>query len=230
MVYDYTPSRSRHGPESFLGSYQGYLQADDFAGYEALYRTGRIKEVACWAHARRKFHDAKVTDLSRARTALAMIGELYAIERELGDAPDDERKRQRELRARPVLDRIEAWLLAERRHVLPKTQIAKAINYALNLWPALVRYLEDGTLAIDNNTAENGVRPVALGRKNWLFAGSDEGARRAAVLASLVETCKRHAIDAFSYLRDIFQTLPTFRGNLADLMPSAWKARQTPAD
>jgi transposase len=222
-VYDYTPSRNRAGPLRFFEEYSGYVQADDFPGYDALYRTGRMTEVACWAHARRKFHDAHASDRERSYAALAMIRELYELERELHDASDDERRAQRQSRAKPILDRIEVWLHQEHLRVLPKSLIGKAIAYTLKLWPSLTRYLEDGCLDIDNNAAERAIKPLVIGRKNWLFAGSNDGARRGAILASVVATCKRHDVDPFAYLRDLFDRLPTFRGETAELCPGAWK-------
>lgn len=226
-VYDYTPRRSRAGPLAVLSSYSGYLQADDFAGYEALYATGRMTEVACWAHARRKFHDAFVSDRERSRTALTLIGKLYDIERELHDASTSARCEARQQRAKPVLEDIYTWLCHEHLQVLPKSLIGKAIAYALRLWPSLTRYLEDGCLAIDNNAAERAIKPLVLGRKNWLFAGSHQGAENAAKLASIVMSCKRHGVDPFAYLRDVFERLPTFRGDIAELAPLAYKAAQT---
>lgn len=226
-VYDYTPNRGRAGPAEFLKGFTGYLQADDYQGYESLYRTGRVREVACWAHVRRKFHAAKQTDPERSKSALDQIWKLYELEREIADLTAEDRLRARQEGARPVLERIEKWLLEQRGCVLPKSPIGKAIAYAIGLWPSLVRYVDDGSLAIDNNAAERAIKPVVIGRKNWLFAGSQDGARRAAVLCSVIETCRRHDVDPFAYLRDLFSDLPRFRGDVAELSPVAWKARTT---
>lgn len=221
-VFDYTRTREKSGPERMLKGYKGFLQADAYAGYNGIH-AGGAQEVGCWAHARRKFVDALPSDPARARTAIDMIRELYVIEREVHDRPPEERKAARAERSKPVLDRIEAWLEREAPTVLPKSPIGAAITYAKNQWKALCRFLEDGRLEIDNNRAERALRGIAVGRKNWLFLGNDAGGRRAAIIYSLIATCKDHGIDPWLYLRDVLTRLPTFRGDLADLTPPAWK-------
>lgn len=255
-VFEYTEAYNRDGPLKFLDGYQGYLQADAHSNYDALYEDGDIFEVACWAHARRKFFDAKTSDPGRAHTALAMIGELYAIEREAtahiakleeeaSTASDKRMARQRgytdrrqlrQDRAVSKLAALKSWLTEEQKRVLPKSPIGEAIGYALNHWDALHRYTEQGFLAIDNNIAERAIKNVVIGRKNWLFAGSDEGGHTAAVLFSLTVTCKTLGIDPFAYLRDIFTRLPILAAELNDpaklvehpalddLLPDRWKA------
>ena len=250
-VFDFTPTRSRDGPLTFLEPFTGFLQADAYSGYDALYATGRVVEVACWAHTRRKFHESRETDPARAHTALAMIRLLYHVEdqakelaaRQLEDEANahqlDEHEpaaRHRALqtqarcvlrrkKARPRLDQIQAWLQKEQIAVLPKSPIGQAIGYALNNWTALTRYVDDGDLHIDNNAAENAIRPIVLGRKNWLFAGSDNGGRTAAILSSFIGSCRRHDIDPFAYLRDVLTKIASCPINEIDqFLPDRWKA------
>jgi transposase len=225
LVYDYTPTRSRAGPQAFLGAFRGYLQADAYAGYDALYATGRITEVGCLAHARRYFWDAKAADGPRALLALGFIQQLYRVEAEAHDVDAATRHTLREERARPVLDRFKTWLDEQADLVLPKSPIGEAVHYARAPWVALTRYLEDGDLAIDNNASERALRRVCTGRKNWLFCGSDEGGTRAAILYSIVATCKAHAIDVWAYLQDVLARIPTHpNARRAELLPRHWKA------
>jgi hypothetical protein len=228
-VYDYSPTRERRWPEAFLGDWRGYLQADAFAGYDAMYTMKDITEVACWAHARRKFFNAQTTDRERALIALGFIGCLYDVERTAAKQGMDATGRQalRREKARPLLDQLRAWLLAQVGVVLPKSPLGEAIGYTLDQWTALTRYLDDGDLDIDNNAAERALRGVAVGRKNWLFAGSDSGGRRAAILYSLIATCKRHRVEPFAYLRDIIERVSTTPARaIATLLPDQWKAAQ----
>jgi transposase len=228
-VFDYTPTRERKWPELFLGGWRGYLQADAYAGYDAMFALDGMVEVACWAHARRKFFDAQKTDAARAAVALAFIKRLYKAEREataLGLDPDG-RLALRQEKARPDIDKLRAWLLAQVGVVLPKSPLGEAIGYALDQWTALTRYLDDGRLDIDNNVAEQAMRRVAIGRKNWLFVGSDDGGRRAAIFYSLIETCRRHGVEPFAYLRDILERVSTHPAkDIAALLPPNWKKEQ----
>jgi transposase len=223
-VFDYTPNRKREGPLDFLEGWKGYLQADAYPGYETLYRKRGVVEVACWAHARRKFFDAQVTDRDRAQTALAFIQRLYQVESLAKDLSPRLRQRRRERDAMPVLKGFRNWMDAQAL-VLPKSAMGLAIQYSLRQWAALCRYVHNGDLAIDNNAAENALRGVAVGRKNWLFEGSDAGGRRAAVLYTLVASCRRHGIDPYAYFKDVISRLgghPAKR--LKDLMPANWEA------
>lgn len=231
-VYDYTPDRSRAGPDRFLQPFNGYLQADAYAGYDALYRDPArgVTEVACWAHARRRVFEARDVDPMRAMVLLAYIRLLYEVEREARDRALDAagRRALRQERSVPILADVEAYLKREQPHVLPKSPIGEAIAYALNNWAALARYTEDGDLEIDNNAAERSLRGVAVGRKNWMFLGSDTGGRTAAILTSLVTTCKRLHVEPFAYLRDVFDRIsahPVHR--LAELLPDQWQAAPT---
>ena len=233
-VYDYTPNRSRDGPEEFLKEFRGYLQADAYSGYDHFYQQPErgIVEVACWAHSRRRFFEAQSSDLMRSTVMLAYIRLLYDIEREARDRhldPDGRRALLQE-KAQPILQDIRTYLEREHPQVLPKSPEGQAIAYTLSNWQALTRYCEDGDLEIDNNGAERSLRGVAVGRKNWMFYGSDQGGRTAAVLTSLIATCKRLHIDPFAYLRDIFERISSHpKKRLGELLPDEWLAARGPA-
>jgi transposase len=234
-VFDFTMSRSRDGPREFLEDYRGYLQADAFGGYDGIYTGGKVLEVGCNAHARRKFHEARTSDQLRAATALAYYRELYTIEAEIkkeigkqGDEIDEStraaiRFRFRQERAVPILETFCTWLEAQKPDVVPKSPLGKAIGYAQNNWEALTRYVSSGHLDIDNNVAEREMKKIAIGRKNWLFTGSEKGGKTAAVLFSLVSSCQRHGRDPFAYLHDVLTRLPSQpKERLAELLPSRW--------
>ena len=232
-VYDYTPTREGEGPAAFLEDFAGYLQADAYTGYDALYadEAHDVTEVACWAHARRKFFEAQSSDLMRSMIMLAYVRLLYDVEREAKDQgwTGAARHALRQAKSLPILADIEAYLRRERPQVLPKSPIADAIGYALNNWPALLRYCEDGDLEIDNNGAERSLRGIAVGRRNWMFYGSDNGGHTAAILTSLTVTCKRLRIDPFAYLRDVFERISAHPANhLAELLPDQWQAAHPP--
>lgn len=229
-VYDYTPNRSRDGPVKFLGDYTGYMQADAFGGYDGVYASQKVIEVACWAHARRKFFDCRQTDPSISATAMVHIRQLYKIEKLAKDMSAEDRKKLRRRDSRPILKKFEKWLRSQTDKVLPKSPIGLAISYTLKNWTALKRYLEDGNLAIDNNAAERALRPAAIGRRNWMFAGSDAGGQTAAVLYSMIESCKRHHIDPFEYLRDVLSRIGDHPSNKIDeLLPDNWKSAKQAA-
>jgi transposase len=217
VVFDFTAAYTKQGPEDFFKGYKGYLQADALAQYEGLYGEGKVTHVCCWAHARRKFVTAVEGGDERGSIALEFIGKLYAIEHELppllapADDPlgqeqrrqrEEQRRQQRQNRAQPVLDELKKWLDEQRGKVLPKTPLGQALGYALNNWTALNRYLEQGYLAIDNNLAERTLRAIAVGRNNWGVIGSKAAGRTAAVLYTMVATCKHLAIDPFAYLSE----------------------------
>jgi transposase len=211
VVYDATEDRCRDGPATFLKGFQGYLQCDAYAGYDEIFAQsrGKIIEVACWAHARRKFVEAERTSPQLAHEAVARIKALYAIEHE-GQALDAvARAALRQQKTKPLLEAMKEWLDREQRAALPKTPIAEAITYALNQWAALNVYLSDGRLSIDNNAAERGVKPFAIGRKNWMFFGSDRGGRTLAILASFTATCELLKINPWTWLREVLTKLPT---------------------
>jgi transposase len=229
VVFDFTQGRGREGPRLFLGDYRGYLQADAYSGYDVIYATGRVTEVACWAHARRGFFDALEKDKENATNALAAIRILYDVERQARDQKllADARRELRQQQAKPVLDAMQPWLKALKVNALPKSPMGQAIGYALRQWDALNRYLNDGRLEIDNNGVERQIRSVAVGRKNWLFAGSDEGGKRAAILYSIIGTCALQAIEPWHYLKDVLQRLA--EGDKPEnLTPRRWKAGREP--
>lgn len=226
-VYDFTDSRKRDGPAKFLKGFSGYLQADAYGGYDGLYRDSRqnIFEVACWTHTRRYWWEARTTDSRRAHEALAYVARLYQIEDVVRDAAADEVRAARQTHALPILDDFHTWLQQQQPHVLPKSPIGQALTYTLNQWDALLRYCEDGELSIDNNVSERTVKIPAIGRKNWLFVASQAGGRRAAILFSLVATCKANAVEPWAYLRNLFTRLPSLPSqHLDDLLPNAWLA------
>lgn len=222
VVFEATATHERAGPEAFLSSFRGYLQADAYKGYDALYSSGRIVEVACWAHGRRLFKEALDTD-PRAAQVLFLVQQLYAIEEEAKDLPPDARRALRQERSVPVLAKIDELRSRLQADVLPKSPLGDALRYLDNQWAPLQRFVEDGRLAIDNNRAESQLRVVAVGRKNWLFAGSLEGARWAAILYSLVQSCRLVGIDPFLYFRDVLRRLPTHPQKLiGQLTPRGW--------
>jgi transposase len=223
-VYTFTLSRNRDGPREFLNNYSGYLQADAYGGYDGLYLSGAIKEVACWAHARRKFDEAQNTN-PRAAEMLAQIRALYDVEDKARGQPPRIRQQLRALQSVPVLNGIHAWLNARSLDTLPKSPLGQAVHYCLRQWAALARYVEEGSLEPDNNAAERALRGIAIGRKNWLFVGSEKGGRRAAILFSLLATCKRHGTDPFSYLRDVLVRISHHPASqVAALTPAYWRS------
>ncbi len=228
-VYDYTPNRCREGPDEFLKEFHGYLQADAYSGYDQIYQQAArgITEVACMAHARRKYFEAQSSDIMRSTVMLAYFHLLYDVEREAREKQLDAAGRLalRRERSQPMLDDIQAYLKRERPKVLPKSPIGQAMAYTLSNWEALVRYAQDGDLEIDNNGAERSLRGIAVGRRNWTFFGSDNGGRTAAVLTSLIATSKRHHMDPFAYLRDVLARIGAHPQNrLEELLPDRWLA------
>lgn len=232
VFFDYTTARNREGPGAILGGYSGYIQADGFNGYDPLYGEGKATETGCWAHARRKFDQALETDPLRANQMLALIAELFVMEQKAKDdgLDADEIKALRQQFSKPIIvNKIKPLLDEWQSSVLPKSPLKKAITYALNQWKALNVYLEDGILCIDNNLAERVVKMVALGRKNWLFVGSDAGAKRAAILYSLIASCKLCKIDPFVYLRDVLDRINTHPAKrIGELVPNQWKTQFLP--
>ena len=227
-VYDFTWGRIREGPERMLRGYRGYVQVDAAPTYDGLFAARpELIEVGCWAHARRRFKEAAPTAPQRCALVLAQIRELYQIEKAIRGQAPERRQAVRDQHARPVMQRLFEILPATLPAILPKCPLADACKYALNNRQALERYLEDGRLEIDNNGAERAMKPVVLGRKNWLTAGSEAAAHRAAILLSLVHTCKNLGMDPFGYLRDIIERISAHpRHRVHELTPRQWlKAR-----
>jgi transposase len=223
VCFDYRQTRGREGPKNFLQDFSGDLQSDGYSAYADLGVPGKIKHLACWAHARRKLEHAKDNDPKRSEEALTMIGRLYDIEREARnkELTYDEIKALRQEQSVIIIDEIALWLNSQKREVLPKSAIGMAINYTLNLWPRLIRYTENGRFNIDNNLIENSIRGVALGRKNYLFAGSHESAQRGAVIYSLLATCQIRGVEPFTWLKNALDTIPDYPANqLEKLLPA----------
>ena len=230
VVFDYTPTRERAGPELFLKHFRGYLQADAYVAYESFFTDPErgLVEVACWAHARRHFYDALENDSARMGAVLAYIARLYATEktaRQRGIV-GEELRLLREQGAVPVLAGLHAYLLRIRDEVLPKSAAGQAVNYALNNWKALTRYCEDGDLAIDNNHTERSLRGIAVGRRNWLFVGSDRGGKTMAILRSFVGSCELAKVDPFAWFQDVLSRVgeASIQG-LDELLPHRWAMR-----
>jgi transposase len=253
VVFNFTADYTKQGPEEFFKGYKGYLQADALAQYEGLYGAGKVTHVCCWAHARRKFVAAVEGGDERGNTALDFIRKLYAMEHELPPLlppadgllgqeqrrqREEQRRQQRQDRAQPVLDELKKWLDEQHGKVLPKSPLGQALGYALNNWTALNRYLEQGYLAIDNNLAERTLRAIAVGRNNWVVIGSEAGGRTAAVLYTMVATCKHLGIDPFAYLSEALPGLFALRGTpeqepLLAWLPDQWmkrRARESPLE
>jgi len=224
VVYDFTPTRAGEHARSFLGGWQGKLVCDDYAGYKAGFGQG-VTEIGCMAHARRKFYDlhqANKSDL--AAKALETIAMLYDVERDVRDLPPDQRQAIRHTKARPIADALHQWLLAQRQKVPEGSGTAKAMDYSLKRWTALTRYLDDGAVPIDNNWVENQIRPWALGRSNWLFAGSLRSGQRGAAVMSLIQSAKLNGHDPYAYLKDVLNRLPSHRNNdIEALLPHHWR-------
>ena len=224
VIYDFTETRAGKHARTFLGEWRGKMVCDDFGGYKAGF-AGGITEIGCMAHARRKFYELHERKKSLiAEQALAIIARLYKVERVIQDMDVQQRLHHRKEYAKPILDELHHWLISHRQKVLEGTAIAKVIDYSLNRWSALTRYCEDGAVPIDNNWAENQIRPWALGRKNWLFAGSLRSGQRAAAVMSLIQSAKINDIEPYAYLKDVLDRLPTTKASQIDeLLPYNWK-------
>ncbi|MES0404102.1 MAG: IS66 family transposase, partial [Hyphomicrobium sp.] len=220
------PDRKGRWPKDHLKNFHGWLHADGYAGFEELYRTGSIKEVACLAHIRRKFFDIHTAQGSGiAKEALERIAELYTIEASIRGDPPDKRRAARQKHATPLIDDLEAWLQAQLTQISGKSVLASAIRYGVTRLKRLRPYLEDGRLSIDNNAAERGMRAIAVGRKNYLFMGSDNGGKSAAVAYTLIETAKLNGVDPQAWLTDTLARIADHKINRIDqLLP--WRYAQ----
>jgi transposase len=233
VVFDFAETRAGRHVQTFFGTHtdegwRGTLICDDYAGYKQLFGE-RIAEAGCLAHARRKFFDLWANHKSTvAEQTLVFFGDLYDIEREVKDLDVDERRRIRQLKAKPIADDLQAWLLLQRQRVPEGSATARAIDYSLHRWTALTRYLGDGRLPPDNNWIENRIRPIAIGRSNWLFAGSLRAGQRAAAIMSLIGSAKMNDLDPYAYLRDVLERLPTQPASrIAELLPHRWQPSHT---
>lgn len=235
-AFFYSRDRSGEHPEQHLASFAGLMQADAYAGFNRLYeakrRPGPIIEAACWAHSRRKFFDlARINKAPIAMEAVARIDTLFAIEREINGLPSHERVRERNERSRPLMIALQAWLREQRAKVSKQSETGKAIDYSLKRWPALSRFLDDGRLCMSNNAAERELRAVAVGRRNWTFAGSDEGGRRAAAIYTLIATAKLNDIDPQAWLADVLARLPDHPAKrVHELLPWNWRPQIVAAE
>jgi transposase len=225
VVYDFAESRAGAHARRFLTGWQGKLICDDFAGYRQFFANG-VVEVGCLAHARRKFFDLWDAHKSPvAAEALQFYGLIYDIERTAHSLDVDQRARLRALKTKPIMDTFHTWLVLQRQKATDGTAIAKAIDYSLNRWEALTRFVGDGNLPPDNNHIENRIRPIALGRSNWLFAGSLRGGQRAAAVMSLIQSAKLNGHDPYAYLKDVLTRLPTQPASrIEELLPHRWSA------
>ncbi len=229
-LFDFTPGRGEEYPTAFLGGYSGFVHADGYAGYNPVHGSG-ARHLGCWAHVRRKFVDARTNNAGKASEALAYIRTLYAVEKEILDEQlaGDAVVPRRQTRAGPILRKLGEWLDVEQRSALPKSPFGQAVSYALNQWPTLGRYMGDARFTIDNNVAERAVRPLAVGRKNWLFVGGDGGLASAGVLMSLCASAKRHGLEPWAYLNDVLTQLAAKPADVTHLLPDAWAKRHLPA-
>ena len=229
VVYDFCASRAGEHARSFLGAWKGSLVCDDFSGYKALLIAG-VTEVGCLAHARRKFFDLQAANQSQiAQSALEQLARIYEIEREVKELSAEQRLAVRQERTKPVLDALHKWMTLQRRKVPDGSAPAKALDYSLKRWAALIRFAEDGHLPVDNNWIENQIRPIAIGRSNWLFAGSLRAGQRAAAVMSLIQSARMNGHDPYAYLRDVLTRLPTHKQRDIDqLLPHIWQPSATP--
>lgn len=225
VVYDFADSRSGKHAEQFLDHWQGALVCDDYSGYKTLIQSNQITEAGCMAHARRKFFELHIANQSMiAQQALDQFTALYAIEAQLKDKPHDERLHARQTQAKPLMDKLYHWLIEHKNKVPEGSATSKAINYSVKRFKALSQYINDADIPIDNNWVENQIRPIAVGRKNWLFAGSLRAGKRAAAIMSLIQTAKLNGLDPYAYLKDVLDRLPTQPySKIDELMPHRWK-------
>ncbi len=231
VLFDFAMSRAGEHPQRVLKGFSGTLVTDDYCGYHRLQSICGITAALCMAHVRRKFFDAhKLTDSEIAGRAVLRIAKLYEIEREAHQLDPAARVLLRQQRSRPLVDALHTWLIEQRGKLAKADATAKAIDYALSNWRALTRFLDDGDVPIDNNAAENAIRPIAIGRKNWLFVGSQQAGERAANIMSLIESVKLNGHDAWAYIKDVLERLPTLKQrDLATLLPHNWRPAGGPA-
>ncbi len=220
VVFDYQKGRNKDAPREILKDFKGYLQTDGYASYNQFKTKKTVTHLACWAHARRYFEKALDQDRSRAEYAMERIQQLYAVEREIADFTPEEKKKVRLEKSLPIINELGRWISQENKKILPSSLIGKAFTYSINLWDSLQAYLYDGNLMIDNNLIENSIRPNALGRKNYLFAGSHEGAKRSAMFYSFFGTCKMHGVNPQKWMNKVLEVIADHKANkLHELFP-----------
>jgi transposase len=230
VAYVYAPDRKYARPAEHLAGFSGTLQVDGYGAYAELAEAGAVELAFCWSHVRRPFYELQVnTPAPIATEALARIAALYAVESDIRGRSADERKQARQQRSKPLVDSLRVWLEAKLAVVSGKSKIAEAIRYALSRWEGLARFLDDGRIEIDSNVVERAIRPLALGRKNFLFAGSDGGGDHWAVVASLIETCKMNGVDPYAYLRDVLTKIVARHpmSRIDQLLPFAYLTAQS---
>jgi transposase len=228
-LFDLRPNRSRDGPSTMLANWKGYLVSDAYSGFDEIHRRGDVVEVGCMAHARRKYFEALPTSPEDSSRMLASIQLLYAVEKQARESglDADARTRHRQEKSRAIIDTMKRDLDEMASRALPRSMLGDAITYMQRQWVALTRFVDDGRLPIDNMPAERAIRGVAVGRKNWLFAGSFAGGERAALVYSLIETCRQHGVEPFAYFRDVLERIPVVaEDRIGELTPWAWKAAQ----
>ena len=227
VVYDFCESRAGKHACEFLNGWRGTLLVDDFAGYKQLMGE-HITEAACWAHARRKFFELHAANKSQiAEFALNQLGRVYGVEQQIKELPQAQRLEIRQRQSRPILDSLREWMVLQRQQVAPNSATAKALDYSLKRWVALTRFVDDAQLPVDNNWIENQIRPVAIGRNNWLFAGSLRAGQRSAAVMSLIQSARLNGHDPYAYLKDVLTRLPTHKAShIGELLPHRWQASQ----
>ncbi len=224
VLFEFSDKHDSAAVDKLLAGYRGYVVADAHTVYDHLYRSGQVVEVACWAHCRRYWFKAIESDPERAKQGLAYIAALFKIERTIADEPRGKKEAVRDKKSRALVSEFFTWCIAEKDRVLDESPIATAIGYAMNQRKALERFLDDGRLPISNNISERNLRREAVGRKNWLFVGSEEGAIANTVFVSLIASCELHGIEPWAYLRDLFYLLPDWpRARVLELAPAYWK-------
>ena len=231
VIFQYRKGRGAHGPKEMLSNYQGWLQTDGYIVYDKIAKVVDLQLVGCWAHARRKFYEAKTFDRQRAEYALDKIQNIYLQERQCKELTTEQCKAYRLQHIALLMDQLHQWAQAEQYKVLPKTPIAKAIGYLLHQWEKLYRVLQDGQLEIDNNRIENKIRPLALGRKNYLFAGNHKAGQHIAMMYSFFATCREHHINPYDWLKDVLEKIPETKiTELEKLLPQNWAAPKTKSE
>jgi hypothetical protein len=228
VIYEFRESREGKHASAFLQGWRGHLMVDDYAGYKAVLANKDVIELGCLAHARRKFFDLyQAAGSPVAAKALEYMGQIYDIERSVVDASREVRYEIRSRRSRPIMEALRAWMVLQRSQVPDGSATAKALEYSLRRWEALTRFVDDGNLPVDNNHVERQIRPIAVGKHNWLFAGSLRAGKRAAAVMTLLNSARLNGHDPYAYMKDLLQRLPTHKMSaIGELLPHRWQPRQ----